>query len=127
MVSVLCPVHAEAATAVAAAAPAAAPTAPAPPSPKIKVEPAEQLSSWATLDELTTLDELLNSDDSDAEWRPRGCRAARGSTTSGGRGGGRGGTGRGGGRGVPKTCRTCKAPLKGGHVCRRPGAPGGGV
>jgi hypothetical protein len=155
MTRALCPAHAAAPAAATRTAPTAAPAAAAadeamtldelvgataPTSPKVKVEPADQLSTWASLDELPLPTPLPGA--ARCSFKP-GCRCTScrtvvidcdssgdefgGARSSSARGGGACGRGRGGargGRGVPKTCRTCKAPLKGGHVC--PGPAGGG-
>ena len=99
-----------------------------PRSPPIKVEPPDQLSQWATLDEL---------EEDGKAWRidlplPDGLRArgggacGRGDVLGGrGRGGGRGGgSGARGGRGMPKTCGACKQLKKGGCACVKPKATG---
>ena len=83
-----------------------------PPSPGVKVEPADQLATWAPLDELGAAIFGAHPPLPPLPPLPRGAAVVVDIT--GNDGGGRGGRG---GRGVPKTCTTCKKLKKGGCAC----------
>lgn len=75
-----------------------------PPSPTVKIEPAEQMGTWARLGDVG-----LDRDGSDGEWMlcavlgaAAVCVAVHGACVRG--------------PGIPKTCRRCGVPKKG-HVC----------
>ena len=82
-----------------------------PPSPKVKIEPAEQIAGWAPLGDLfieidgvqVPLPDGTPVVDLTADGGSEPVAAANG--------------GRRGGRGVPKTCRRCSKPKKGGCAC----------